>query len=469
MSTGIVSIMLALLTAFAPNALPETAQKASAPFLYDQRISMTLSYFNKDFPSHSYATAAHIALASKDWKRAREKNIRPLFGSQAVDITVWLFYEKSSTFSSLQRLFSKNLPQVSFSVREFANEEEYMAVLNQIARGQESPPDILMIKNGWWPTFKRQFAPIPDNLFSKSECVDFYYAFACDAFSTTNNIYALPVSVDAPFLLVNKGLLKDDRIATGDMPSEDWSGFLGNGQKFLYYFKSSAREYFTQMEPYQTEDNTLAVFNTLLLQAREKESISASTMEEVLQEILLSLDSFAYQKGKRSPTFVAKDTVRDRFLNGEIATFFAKRKDYEIVREHFIDSTGLKIKEGDIVMAPLPVISSGDELIVAGDAWGLAVPSKAKNKKEAFGFLAFLAEESSMQSLSRTLQGVSSRKVFAPDLFLQEMALSATNPLGQSGTYPFSLTFVKNIIPLFAGEKTPAEVAEIFLPFFPQS
>lgn len=453
----------ALFSAFSPGNLSETLENISHRFVYDARIPYMLSAFHADFSRTQTYFSHRVILMTKDWKKNRDKDITSLFDGSPVELNIWLYGEEEANFRNANRIFEREFPQVTLRFQSFSQPQEYRQALEKaFSRGRI--PDIIMMSNNWWPTYRRILSPFPKDLFSQEECHDFFFAFACDAFSTRTRIYAMPLLIETPLLIANRKMLTDDRITSGDKPADNWPAFLQNGSNFNRFFSGNGS--FSALESGTQYDHSADIFRTLMLQVFTKEGVLIqASLTDVLNSVMKTIDTYGLYKEQRRLNTRQK-SLFDRFLDGDIAVLFGNRAEYFALKNAFFERENINISESDIEIFPLPKISKTDDAVYTSSAWALAVPLNAKFSREAFGYIAYLSNEIPMKLFAEDSNTTSARRALAYPKIFRDIGDASKNPLGTSGTVAFETIFQKNILKFFTGEQSAIETAKILLPYF---
>ncbi len=455
---------IGILSSIHSSVVPEFVTGLSRELAYDPRVPYVMSYFGKEQKVNIRNIGMNIVYLSRGWKPSRRKNIREYLPLDKTTLTIWLFRESYKNFEPALQVFEKNVPQVTLDFKTFTKESEYFQALNNVLRGTGSP-DVILISNGWWPNFKRHILSIPEELFSVEECYDFFFSYSCSAFREEDKILAVPLFTESLVMIVNQAMLRDDRITLGDRPATSWPGLLQNGERLPKYF--SKESIFTAIKP-STENHVVSrLFITLLLQGMDKEEVSKESILEIL-DFVKKIDQLAYI-GKKSSSinrFHEKQPY-DRFIKGEIAVLFGTESLYHQILRRFLSSDKIGLNESEIGIFPLPKIQEKDEEISVSQTWALAVPKKAQHQRQALAFLTYMAEEDSVQLFSKSTGRTPARITLAEHGVFRDIALHAKNPPGNTGTFDFEQKFPENFTALLIGEKSPEEVADFILSYFP--
>lgn len=463
----IFAIAFFVLSAMQPSFFSEHTAGISANTLYGKNVHYAVGLLGDGFLDRTKKSVFRVTLYSQQWKRVREKDVREYLGNQKASINIWMFGEKQTDYTPILREFKENAPHITVNIRTFSDEEEYYRLLED-RLASVGAPDIVLLSSGWVSDMNDVLEPLPQDIFSYSECQDFFFAFACDAFvDETEMMIAAPFFVDPLFMMANKRLLRDDRITLDDRPSPLWTGLLENGEKFDQYFEDASTHTNPVFVGFRLNEDShilAKLFATLLLQGAEKETLTKESVLELLR-YFDRLDDMAFDgKTKTQSSRKRSGLLVDQFLENELVIFFGTHSDYKQMIDLLIAGNG-RVTESDVGLYPLPKVQKNDLGTVAGEAWAFALTKKAPNPGPATAFLAFLIEETSHEAYTQNNGKISTRVLIADRGVFREVAKNSQNPLGKTGSFDFHTEFPENLMAMFHGEMTPEEVADFVLSY----
>jgi ABC-type glycerol-3-phosphate transport system substrate-binding protein len=432
---------VALWAMMAPASFSDPLEGLAARALPDTRIALTIAFFSD--PAKAKMTAeAKLARATAHWRKKRAKKLNPFLPKQQTAIEAWLFDEDAENLRWPIQVFNEHVPQMTINLRTFSEERTYFAAL-QNAFGKSQGPDVVMVKSGWMPMLTKQLKPAPEPLYIPRECTDFFFAFACEAFTDEKQVYAIPLFVRSLFVFANRELLADDRIVVGDRPSESWKGFLDNEQKFRKF--QAPEKYFFFLDPPDQNKTAARLLAALLIQAPAGQPPADAVRDGVrLIEML-----YAWSKRENDGYSTVPVTAIDRFLRGDTAVIFGTEEEYRRITRHFVEEREPKIKIEDVVVAPLPFIDAANRSTL-GESWGLAVPHNSAHGDAAWAFLTFLAEEENISDIAVRSKRTPSRPALSEYGPFRTSAERAHNPPVPFGTLDFEQKFAENIAALLS-------------------
>lgn len=331
---------------------------------------------------------------SKDLPREREKDFRPFRPRKNITLEMWILDDKEEDFSWPLQVLEKNIPEVTIDITSFSEERSYKKVLQEALK-KKRPPDIFFVRGQWKDEFLPFMAPAPQELFSREDCQNFFFPFVCDTFSKGESMIAMPLFVESLFMVINRDLLRDDRVTLLDEPSKTWNGFFENAKNFARFMDK--RFSFVEIDPV----SLFPFLATLLVQANgaEKDSL-------VLGEHF----------------FVDKDSLDD-FLRGNLAIFFATEKEIALLENRIYQKKDVFVRSDAMDILPVPQLVS-DAPKTYGDTLALTVSRDSLHQDISWVFLTFLGEEKNILDLSERTKKTPARKALATGIF-RESALMA--------------------------------------------
>jgi ABC-type glycerol-3-phosphate transport system substrate-binding protein len=423
----------------------------SPPPLTPSTVSHIFQYYEQQETFFSKAIA-HLFPDEK-----REKNIAPYVRSEQSVLHIWLLEEEEYILQRAIRSFQMSVPNTTFDITTFSDEEQYFTKLRK-GFSYNKGPDIFVMKGGWRSDFQRYITEFPNDLFSVRECSLFFWSSSCTPLQKGNKMYAIPLFLNPFIIIVNQNMLKDDRITINNRPGDTWTEFLQNGYRFEKYIPETKR--FTALP----SENHIFVqlFMTLAHQATEKDPITLGLLEDVLL-FLKKIDEISGDKRLFSQE---KGNPYDSFLLGKTAVLFGTQKTYKRLQEYYVKAKNPAVKETDVHVFPMPVIQEKDENIISGEIWAMAVSKKSPNKETALAFLAFLSETKNMKGITDITGYIPARKSLTTQSTFHKMAPLLRSHPGKTGTFAFQEKLLENTSALFLKEKTSKEGAENIFPYF---
>lgn len=446
---AILSIGIALMVATFPGHVSPNAENLVERILPDARIGLVLD-FVADVSIARQKTDERITEVTAEWKRKRQKDLTPFLGDGVITLEAWLYQENTENLRWPVQEFKRVAPNITIAFQTFSQERAYLNSLKHALATGETP-DIVMVKNGWIKEIKNDLQPAPTALYRPDECRDFFFEFTCDAFSDEDETLAIPLFVRTLLMIVNRDLLRDDRIVVGDRPSKIWADFFSDQKNFAKFNEDNKQSFLFLDHP--DKSNTVArLFALLMLQSGEDQPSEAVLTDGI--SLIKSLYQFSLAPGRRHDPF-EKNAV-ELFLEGNTAVIFGTEEEYLEITRSFLSGTNSKLKDSAVGVYAMPQVAVGRD-VTLGETWGLAVPRTAPHPEQAWAFLTYLSEEESILSYGQRSKKTPSRKAIAEFNIFRDSAMLAKNPTAPFDALDFYDLFAKNIAALLL-EKPPKDV-----------
>ena len=379
-----------------------------------------------------------VAFFFEKTKKIPKKNIKNVLPSAPIKLNLWLFNAAADDFLWPINVFETKTKFVKISPRVFADKKSYfLALKNAIAAGK--PPDIALLPDDFFDDFSENLAPAPKNFFAVRECRDFYFSFACAAFEKRQKMFGLPLFVRAPATIANRDLFRDDRVALGDRPAENWDDFLDNFSGFQKFQKKTI---FALFSP----ENAAEFFAAIAVQSPQKLS---------KKNLAVALKNFR----KFAAISKNKNAEKSAFLAGNVGIIFGD----ETRRKNLLREKNA-LRKNAVVVFPLPQIDPKNPRNLARTN-GFVIFEKGKNPALAWGFLAFLADEKNLESIQNRSGRRVAWKFFGPENAEKKRLLRGFLPVGKTGGLEFSQIFRENIFAFFNRQISADNFAEKLFPF----
>ena len=342
-----------------------------------------------------------------------------------VRINYWRVWDSSDKFSDIINAYETKYPHVSISYRKLRYEELEKALLEAWARG--TGPDIISIHNTWLDKYLQDLEPMPASvamsrkvltgpswrqreeivvstkaLPTANDIKTKFLEVVADDVMRGGRIMALPLSVDSLVLYYNKDILNNAGIVN---PPTTWSDFKDNVKQLTI----------------QDEDGNIvqsgAAMGTANNVPRSMDVLSLLMMQNGTQMMNGSSASFdqpsasekGYYPGQEALKFYtdfadpAKEVYTwnssmvnalDAFVAGKVAFFFGY--------SFHLDEIKAKSPKLNLGVSIMPQIKNNTKQVNYASYWIEAVSKRARNKQEAWDFLAFATAQENVGSyLSR--------------------------------------------------------------------
>ncbi|QQS58811.1 extracellular solute-binding protein [Candidatus Peregrinibacteria bacterium] len=374
-------------------------------------------------------------------------------------LSVWTYGISPDSFRWAYESLQKRFPSAEVDIRFITNENDYLLLLSSSFR-QGLSPDIFLVSSVWRSEYESLFADAPEIFFSPEECFETFLSSSCSAFEKEGKMKGVPLFVDAPFLIVNRTLLSDDRVAVSGKPEASWQGFLSNRKNFEKYSKNNKNSFVSI--PLQENSSLFSLlFFSLLAQAESTgEKMTDSTLE-IFQ--LLDLLTTTEGGGKHANT-----DAQEQFLNGESAILIGTNETLQHILQKRDVAKNPKIEKKDILTLPLPQLDQKNP-IIAGETRALVVSKRSAYQREAWALALFLAFRENQTIVLRQDNFFSARN----DLFSENKMKSLLSGIQNLPNNILDLAFRKQLLEngmrFFSGEISAEEASSTALSSFLQN
>lgn len=145
----------------------------------------------------------------------------------SVDLEIWGPFDDSMVYMEIINQYKKINPYVGeIKYKKFSQETYKQELLDALASGQG--PDIFMINNAWFPSFKNKINPAPTPFVSEQDVKNNFPDVVASDFVSEGKAYAVPLSVDSMQLYYNKDIFNAVGIA---YPPRTWKEFQEDVEK----------------------------------------------------------------------------------------------------------------------------------------------------------------------------------------------------------------------------------------------
>jgi len=381
--------------------------------------------------------------------------LRP--GERRGEIVMWGVADPEEAYGASFESFRR---QSGLTVKYFQkNPDTYEAeLINALAAGLG--PDVFMIGNSWVPKHFDKIQPAPRALFSVKTIEEFYPQVVVNDFTSGDNVWAVPLSVDTLALFYNRDLLDQAGIP---FPPATWEDLAGMVTKLVKADdRGGLRRQAVALGLAKNVDQAADILALLMMQSGAKMVDSESWQAELGEPARNALDFFIQFARPTSRFYTWNADLPpslDAFAAGSLALTFNYAS-----RLSLIQAKAPKLNFGIAVM-PQPV-GSGSRLDYA-NYWGLTVARASKDQEAGWQLIAFLTDAPqageylknpgrppARRDLIRELQNDRQLGVFA------RQALTAESWI-QPDPAAVAAIFTKMIESVASGSRTSAEaVAE---------
>jgi len=373
-----------------------------------------------------------------------------------ITLVVWGFDEEEvfdEIFKNYHKLH-KNV-KIEYFQKDYRNYEEEL--LDALASGKG--PDIFPIKNTWLLRHKNKLAPMPPKMVPFKEIEEAFVDVVLKDFSSNNQIYALPLSVDSLALYWNKDLFNSAGIALPPRTWEEVEKITPRLTKIDPFGKITQSA--IALGTVSNIDQASKIILTLMLQ-KKKPLFDLERNEFLLDEkVKEAVDFYLKFSDPFSNCYTWNDQMHwsvDAFSEGKCAMLLGFSYHKKIIEE--------KSPYLNFSIVPLPQFS--DQKLTLASYWGFAVSATSKHPYQAWDLILYLVNTPSAEIyLQKTKKPPALRFLVNKYLNDPEIGVFATQALYAQSFPAKSESQLDNLIKemiqsLIREEKTTEEALEDF-------
>lgn len=316
-----------------------------------------------------------------------------------VNLVVWGVYDSKESFASGISEFQTLYPTITVEYVKKDPATYESDLLNALALGLG--PDIVMIENTWLPRYINKLSPAPEEEMTLASLRELFPLAAEQDFTSSNEIFALPLYMDTLSLFYNKDLFDAASIVS---PPENWDDFLIAVNKLKKVDKKGniERAAASLGGSLKSVNRAADIVYLLMLQSGAKmvsNDFSRATFSQSVENKTPGESAFTFYTSFANPKS-SSYTWNDSF--GNSLDSFAEGKTAMLI-DYSFDMEEIKNRNPflNFAVAKVPQLS-GSEIPVNYPSYrGLAVLKQSLNKTEAWRFVSFFTgTESSANSFS---------------------------------------------------------------------
>lgn len=307
--------------------------------------------------------------------------LRP--GQRRGEIVMWGVGDSEEVYHDAFESFRR---QSGLTVKYFEkNADTYESELvNALAAGKG--PDVFMIGNAWVPKHYDKIQPAPRAIFSTKDIEEFYPQVVVNDFTSGDNVWAVPLSVDTLALFYNRDLLDQAGVP---FPPATWEELANDVPRLVKATRSGGlQRQAVALGTAKNVDQATDILALLMMQSGAKMVNSESWQAELGEPARNALDfftQFARPTGRFYTWNADLPQSLDAFAAGSLALTFDYGYQIPLLRDK-----APKLNFG-IAAMPQPVGSSGR--LDYANYWGLTVARASKNQEAGWQLIQFLTDE----------------------------------------------------------------------------
>lgn len=342
-------------------------------------------------------------------------NIGKLFGNKG-EIVWWGIIEEESVVRPLIEQFEEENPGIKITYNKQSEKDYRVRLTNSLAGGKG--PDIFEFHNSWVPMYFSELSTLPEEIMSQSEYSQTFYSIVVSDLLTRDGLVGIPLFYDALTLYINEDIFA----SVAKRPPTTWNELKelvdpDTGVLTLTDDRGAIIQSGFAVGKTKNVDFWPDILGLMMVQngADLKRPIDKESDDAV---------SYYRELGKD----VWDDSLpnsTEAFSQGVVAMYFGpSRKAFDIARMN----SDLRFKTAPIVQ--IPKTSGSDPDATYATYWVQGVWNKSTNKDDAWRFLRFLSERTSLEKLNSERKAVKNFELASPRMdmariYLQDPILSS--------------------------------------------
>lgn len=335
-------------------------------------------------------------------------NIGNLIGNKG-EIIWWGIMEEEAVVRPLIEQFEEENPNIKVIYNRQSEEDYRVRLTNSLAGGKG--PDIFEFHNSWVPMYFSELSTLPADVMSQSEFSQTFYSIIVSDLLTKDGLVGIPLFYDAITLYINEDIFA----SVAKQPPTTWNelGDLVNpetGVLTLTDDRGAIIQSGVAIGKTKNVDFWQDILGTMMSQngADLKKPIDSQSDDAV---------SYYREIGKDVwDESLPQSTAA--FAQGVVAMYFGPtRKAYDIASMN----SNLRFKTAPMVQ--LPKNTPTDPDVAYATYWVQGVWNKSTNKDDAWKFLRFLSERSSLEKLNSERKAVKNFELASPRMDMARMYL----------------------------------------------
>lgn len=316
-----------------------------------------------------------IAFAAKTFLFAPEK-------PEKIILTFWGFEDKSVMDNVIREYEAKN-PQVKINYQKQAREDYRERLVNNLAKN--AGPDIFTFHNTWLSMLSAQLGTAPSVVFDNSGFANAFYPTASRDLVRGNSVYGVPLSIDGLGLYINETIFNE----TQKLIPNNWNDLVQIAHE-LTQKDEEGRILRSGVALGRTEnvDQWEDILSLMLLQNKAD---LANPQGDLAADPVLFFVSFAGEEKVWDDTLPSSTQA---FAKGLVAMYLGSSSRAEEIKKQ---NPNLSFRVAPVPQ--LPKNAPDDPDVNYASYQALGVWGKSKNNEEAWKFLRFLSEKSSLEKL----------------------------------------------------------------------
>ncbi len=304
---------------------------------------------------------------------------------QKFTLTYWDFKDETPALQELISEYESQNPLVNIKYVKQSREDYRERVSNTIAKNEA--PDIFPIHNTWLPMFSGDLSQLPPEVMDKNTYSSSFYPTAVNDLTQEGNIYAIPFMFDGLGLFFNQSIFEE----TGKTPPTTWDELRQTAYELTIVDEDKKiQRAGIAMGRVDNMDYWQDVLSLLILQVGIDPGRPTGKLTE---------DAIQY-----FTTFSTEDNIWNEslppstqtFASGKVAMYLGPASEITNIKKL---NPNLSFKVVKVPQLPRDVPNTPS--VYWSSYWAGTVWAKSKNPTEAWKFINFLTQKTSLERLNK--------------------------------------------------------------------
>lgn len=332
-------------------------------------------------------------------------------------VTWWGLWEDSTIITPIIAEYEEANPKVKITYVKQAQQDYRERLTNALAKG--TGPDIFRFHNTWVPMFKNELDFVPASVASAADFAQTYYPVATSDLASGTGLVGIPLEYDGLGLYINEDMFAKENLT----PPTTWDELRTEACQLTKIENEVIIQSGVALGLTGNVDHWQEILALMMLQNGVNLSKPTGKLaEDALMFYTVFSGEDACQQSKQRIWDATLPSSTVAFAAGKVAMYLGPSwRVFEIKQQN----PNLKFKIVPVPQLPKSNLKEAD--ITYATYWAEGVWSRSKNKEEAWKFLKFLSEKTTLEKL---YQNASRTRLFGEPYSRIDMAgLVASDPL----------------------------------------
>lgn len=331
-----------------------------------------------------------------------------------VNLTWWGLWEDQSVVQPLIDEYQAANPNVKVTYIQQSKEDYRERLTSALASGDG--PDIFRYHNTWVPMFRSNLAPVPSDTIAPSDYLATFYPDAAASLSSGSDIVGVPLEFDSLALYVNDSIF-DTYLKS---PPTTWDELKQLAQEMTVKDPSGViQQAGVALGNATNVDHWPEILALLMMQNQVNMTDPSS------ENAAIALDYYTRFQTQDQVWNDTLPTSTQMFASGKLAMYLAPSW-----RAHEIAALNPNLRFHTVTAPQLPKSFTDEPNLYYASYWAEGVSEESSFKPEAFKFLKFMVERTSLEQFYQNAVNSDPNRKFGEPYPRRDMqALIASEPV----------------------------------------